>query len=277
MKPKKYSKKELRECIRKMIREQIEKTDSETHITVEGINIDAGNKIVSFDDSHEENVDTSNIINPTYHTVNGYPVISIFKRKANEEKSDGNPLIYALKGILNWKIDKTSIIELLKKFIRISEKIKPEYDTIVVVESSNTLNTKFLHRLNKIIRAKNVITDLFYKIPASEILTANFDGRSMPKEDAEFVHKKLRRMIKNNNIFSFKFIPKELRYCIKKTIGMYPPETELIKYSKLINDKNVLVLDDTISSGTTISEYCKNLIDTFTPKSLTVITLFSPI
>ena len=84
-------------------------------------------------------------------------------------------------------------------------------------------------------------------------------------------------MIKtNNNIFSYKYIPKHLRFCIKKSIEMYP-ETDLLKYAEFINDKDILVLDDTISSGTTISEYCKNIMETFTPKSLTVITLFSPI
>jgi hypoxanthine-guanine phosphoribosyltransferase len=52
-------------------------------------------------------------------------------------------------------------------------------------------------------------------------------------------------------------------------------ESEAIEYAPFINDKNILVLDDTIASGKTISEACKIIIESFTPKSITVITLFS--
>ena len=42
-----------------------------------------------------------------------------------------------------------------------------------------------------------------------------------------------------------------------------------------IDGKNVLILDDTISLYSTISQCVKNIDDTFLPKSLTVITLLS--
>ena len=43
----------------------------------------------------------------------------------------------------------------------------------------------------------------------------------------------------------------------------------------MINDKNVLILDDTIATGKTVSEIAKLTVDTFSPKKVTIITLFS--
>ena len=138
------------EFIKKMIREFLLK---EYANLIEGIDIDKQNKTVSFNNSHEKNINTSTLINPTYYNVNGIDVISIFKRKKSEEFSyDGNPLIYALKGINDWKFNnpQSDIINLLKQFIRIAEKIQPKYDTIITIPSTNELNTQFLYRLNKI-------------------------------------------------------------------------------------------------------------------------------
>jgi hypoxanthine-guanine phosphoribosyltransferase len=50
---------------------------------------------------------------------------------------------------------------------------------------------------------------------------------------------------------------------------------KIIEYSSYINDKDILILDDTIGSGNSISEATRAINDTFDPKSITVITLFS--
>ena len=64
--------------INKLVRQVIEESFC---YLVEGIDIDRTNKIVSFNPGHENNVDTSILLNPTYYEVNGISVISIFKRK----------------------------------------------------------------------------------------------------------------------------------------------------------------------------------------------------
>lgn len=276
------NKKDLKIFIRKLVKQQIQLSEPKDielldSFLIEGIDIDRDNRIVRFNPSHEDNTDTSINLNPTYYKVLGYDIISIFKRKENIEKDDGSPLVYALKGIKGWKIDVNSVIILLKQFIRITEKIKPVYDTIITVESSSRLNQQFLHRLNKIIKAEYHITDMFEKIPAAEVYITNFNGKNLSKEDSLKISKAFAKMqSENNGDFSFKYIPNKLRYTITKTIH-FEPETDLVKYGEIINDKNVLILDDTISSGTTISEYCKNILEIFTPKSVTVITLFSSI
>ena len=42
-----------------------------------------------------------------------------------------------------------------------------------------------------------------------------------------------------------------------------------------INDKNVLILDDTIETGSTISETTNLILKSYVPKNITIITLFS--
>lgn len=267
---------------KEMIREILRR---ETRYLIEGVDIDKAHKTVSFNPNHENNVDTSIVLNPTYDLINGIPVISIFKRKDNADKTDGNPLIYALKGKKGWTFNnpKEDMNGLLKQFIRISEKIKPEYDAIITIPSSNPLNTHFLHRLNKIIKTKIKVTDYFFKLGADEVWEDYVDWGGLQRdfpEDYDNIHMELlkffkRMEVENENMFSFRYIPNiQLRNYIIKTIWVKNPDKS-ITYAPYINDKNILILDDTIASGASISEVCKSIISSFTPATVTVITLFS--
>ena len=250
-----------------------EQIDIEYSNLVEGIDIDNIKKIVKFNNTHENNTDTSDYLNPTEYKIKDIGVISIFKRKQNTDKSDVNPLIHALKGNYNWKIDDKSILQLFKQFIKISKKIKTSYDTIICIQSSSSLNTDFLYRLNKIINSKNKITDLFNKLPASEIMEKYVDTPNMSEKDAKIILNSLRKMIEKDDYFTYKEIPTNLRKYICNSCTIYG--NDALKYSDIINDKDILILDDTISSGETISDNVKAIRDTFAPKSITVITLFS--
>jgi adenine/guanine phosphoribosyltransferase-like PRPP-binding protein len=60
---------------------------------------------VTFDDSHHRRIDTSLSGNPTLSTVSGLSVRHIFRRnKTGDKDRDGNPLIYAMKGMRGYKI-----------------------------------------------------------------------------------------------------------------------------------------------------------------------------
>jgi hypothetical protein len=252
---------------------------------IEGIDIDVRNKKVGFNPNHEDNINTSIILNPTTNNINGMTVYSIFKRDRNDNHNyDGNPLIYALKGINGWEFinPKEDIINLLKQFIYITRKISLNYDTIMIVPSKNELNIKFLHRLNKIINSKNVITDYLEKLSSYEVYDEYIDWNKMYNDNPdefEINERLLNRYfsdMENNNsgFFSFKFIKNpELRKYIKKTMKVN--EIKTLDYSNFFNNKDVLVLDDTISSGKSISETTTLLSEMFIPKSITVITLFS--
>jgi hypoxanthine-guanine phosphoribosyltransferase len=50
-------------------------------------------------------------------------------------------------------------------------------------------------------------------------------------------------------------------------------ETSCAQYMPMFNDKNILILDDSISRGATIKNAC-NIIKDFSPKTITVLTMF---
>lgn len=83
------SKKRLNEIIKESIHNAIS----------EGVDFDDATWTVSYNPNHEDNVETSEVINPTMvsNYGNNVEVWSIFKRKSSAI-DDGNPLVYALKG-----------------------------------------------------------------------------------------------------------------------------------------------------------------------------------
>lgn len=257
----------------------------EAQYLIEGIDIDYKNRTVGFNPTHENNVDTSVILNPKYSNINGIDVISLFTRKKSISGGDGNPLIYALKGLNDWKFKNgnSDIYGLLRQFLLISQKIKEKYDTIITIPSSKYLNTIFLHKLNKIIKADNLIEDYFYKMLADEVFEDYVDWQSIDRDNSDIEFEKISKDInmyfynmhtKNNGIFSYKYIKNpDLRKYIKKT--MWSTEEKSVECAPYINGKSILILDDTISSGQSISEATSNIANIFDPKSITVITLFS--
>ena len=140
----------------------------EDNLIFEGIDIDYNKKVVSVNLNHENSIDTGLTLNPSYTTIGGYDVISIFKRKYFQNNSGDGTLVYALKGIKGWKIDKKDIIKLLKQFISITNRISNNYDTIIKIPSSSKLNSLFLYRITNIIRCDNKIETLFKKLETEE-------------------------------------------------------------------------------------------------------------
>lgn len=250
----------------------------EMEYLLEGIDIDSFNKMVYFNDDHEKNINTSIYTNPTISHIKDIKVISIFKRIRNDEKTDGNPLIYALKDIKGWKIDDANLEKLYNRFNQILEKINDKYDTIILVPSSNILNTKILHNIGKTIKYDHQITDYMQKMSADDVYDNYIDWKSLY---TDFPNRNLKKIIndsflrmetENDDIFSFKYIPTNYRSYITKTMNK---NYSVIKYAEEINDKHILILDDTISSGNTISEMSEDIITTYIPKSITILTLFS--
>jgi hypoxanthine-guanine phosphoribosyltransferase len=101
------------------------------------------------------------------------------------------------------------------------------------------------------------------------------------KNNAQAIVRKLNKFFfnmleKNDGYFSYKFI-KDIKlrsYIIK---SMKHSDEKVVEYAQYINGKNMLILDDTISTGTSISEAFRNITETFTPSSITAVTLFSRI
>jgi hypoxanthine-guanine phosphoribosyltransferase len=52
---------------------------------------------------------------------------------------------------------------------------------------------------------------------------------------------------------------------------------KLSDHSRNIDGENIIVIDDTMSQGKTLSEACQLLCGSYLPKSIVALTLFSPL
>ena len=272
--------------LQEMLKESFEKsyTNDLDNYIVEGLNIDVDNKTVSLTDAHNSGIDFSLVNNPVYDKHNGYDVISIFKRTSltdiNNAQRDGNPFIYALKDKNGWKFNITTseITKYIRRFSNICKKINNKYDTIIITPSASDINEKFMKAISRQVDANNIINEYFVKLSKEEIIDDDLIdierirhdyGNSFNKVMSE-IHRSFRRM--KGETFEAKYVKKEYLKYIKyiETIG----DDDIRKY---IDDKNILLLDDTISSGETVSQCINGILYNFMPKSITIITLLSKV
>lgn len=271
---------ELEAMIRRIVREELKPyLHNEMN---EGIDIDGDKRTVAFNPNHQENVDTNDPWNPKpiYNVVNGYTVISVFLRKDNENLTDGNPLIYALKQ-KNWTFNNPNydLKALLRRFVAVTKELNDNYDTLLVTPSSNQLNRRIFSYVKRLLKFENEYEFAFVKNTANEVYERYIETAEINTEELNQIHSRIYKSIKrmnrdNGGIFSYKFIPKELRHYIGQTIGINA-DMDDISFSDAINGKNVLVIDDTVASGKTISDSADALLSMYEPKSITFLTLFS--
>ena len=269
-----------------MLKESFEKsyTNDFDNYIVEGLNIDVDNKTVSLTDNHNSGIDFSLVNNPVYDKHNGYDVISIFKRTPltdiNNTQRDGNPFIYALKNKNGWKFNITSeeINKYIRRFLNVCKKINNKYDTIIITPSASELNEKFMKAISRQVNANNIINEYFVKLSKEEIVDDDLIdierirkdyGNSFNKVMSE-IHRSFRRM--KGETFEAKYVKKEYLKYIK-----YIEANDDNDIRKYIDDKNILLLDDTISSGETVSQCINGILSNFIPKSITIITLLSKV
>ena len=82
----------------------------------------------------------------------------------------------------------------------------------------------------------------------------------------------------NDGIFSYKFLkPSELRNAIVQSMYINDDFRDELTYGPLINSKKVLIIDDTVTSGKTISDSADAVKEMYDPISITFLTLFSPL
>lgn len=251
---------------------------------VEGLNINIDDKIVSLTDNHNSGVDFSLVNNPVYDKHQGYDVISIFKRTPltdiNNTQRDGNPFVYALKNKNGWKFNITTseITKYIRRFLSICKKIKNKYDTIIITPSASDINEKFMKVISKQVDADKIITEYFVKLTKEEIIDDDLINTEQIRNDyresfnkvMSEIHRSFRRM--KGETFEAKYVNKEYLKYIK-----YIDTDNNDDLRKYIDDKDVLLLDDTISSGETVSQCINGIVSNFMPKSITIITLLSKV
>ena len=260
----------------------------------EGIDIDRENHVVSYNQSHENHVDTSLDGNPTEDTtlIRGIPVWSIFKRQEDNSGADGNPLVYALKGENEWKFrspkDKDAI---LAQFNSIAEKFlqSRSYDVTLIVPSSNLLNNFIAETVVE--RAKDngnnieIIKGPICKLSTDDVyemankLDSTFHKTYRGKDQFEFALKQLEEYLKKmDDTRGGKFtrhlvVDQKMRNAIDRTLKL--SDEYIAEFANKINGSDVLVIDDVISRGQSIKEMVKLISNTYAPKSITVLTLLS--
>ncbi len=257
-----------------------------------GIDIDTSDKTVAFNPTHQEYVDTNDPWTPypIYNEVNGYKVISIFERKQTDDKQDGNPLIYALKGKYNWffKNPNYDYLALLRRFVAVCKELNEQYDVIITTPSSNSLNTEILHKIIRLIPHNLHFEHFFIKYNAQDVYEITMDGgiihnnfaydkMILKKAIYDFENSINRMNVENDGIFSYKYLPLYLRPIISNSMSVKEDILNDEKINEFINDKKVLIIDDTVTSGKTISDSADALKSVFAPKEITFLTLFSPL
>lgn len=256
----------------------------------EGIDIDYDNNIVSYNPTHENDVDTSLVNNPTFNNDFGEDVkiYSIFKRKSNTEE-DGNPLFYAIKNENNWKFrtnrDKNAIFSQIEK---ITDKFAKMYElgVTVLIPSGGNVNCMLADLLKSKSRKTMVIDDAILKISTGDlwyIITNDVDcpfrQYYRKKNKTEDAYKKLRlytnKMDKERegDFTRHYVLDSKMRDLLDTTFKL--SKEAIVKYAKDINDKDILIVDDSISRGQSVKEAINIIKSSYSPKSITVLTLFS--
>lgn len=277
----------------------------------EGIDLTYANdgiKVV-YNPKHTHGIDASLKTNPTKMDLvvpsihiqdDVVPVYSILQRTPMRVKagsSDGNPLVYAFKNENGYsfksdhdkKTIQNCIDSILKKFIANYFAAIDGTIATVVCPSENSLNAKFAESFKKnaeaIGKKINIQDDYLVKYPVDDIKTdiiddANSDLNkwlmSLPDNAAmkkrAMLDKALDRMnAEHNGVFAYHFIKDiDVRKHISNTMKLSP-------HAKNIDGENVIVIDDTMTQGKTLTEACQLLCGSYMPKSIVGLTLFSPL
>ena len=205
-------------------------------------------------------------------------------RKSSQD-GDGNPLIYALKGLKNCYFEnpERDIPLLFRHYVYAAKALTQPFDTLIKIPSNNKLNQIFFNSIKDILHFNAFYEGLFTKNNA-DVVFNNFlksDWYQANKENPR-ASNLIQRVVdgfnkmnqENGGLFSFKYIPKFIRNEIFGTMALNEITPEI---ADNINDKNILIIDDTVSSGTSISQSANAIIQTFQPKSITFLTLLSPL
>ena len=253
----------------------------------EGIDFDPNTKTVSYNPSHEENVDTSIEHNPTMDVdiVPNVQVWSIFKRKRGL-RGDGNPLVYALKGEGGWTFrNERDRIAIERQFDAIATKFATMYPVgvTILMPSGSELNMHIADVVMSKSRNAELIKGVICKLTTEEVddIVLDFSSkfREFYKDEFNSKYYELGRYLdlmdkERNGYFSRHLIKNnQMRDVLDSTLKL--SDDRFAEFANKINGQDVLIIDDTISRGQTIKEACQIMLESYAPKSITVLTLLS--
>lgn len=273
--------KNLNQIMDEIVEKEMDKTFNE------GIDFDPETKTVAYNSSHENYVDISIDNNPTIdgEIVPGVQVWSIFKRKKGETREDGNPLAYALKGE-RWTFrSEEDRLAIEKQFNDIATKFAQIYPNgvTIIIPSRNELNCHIAELVMSKSKNAELLEGAICKLTTEEVndivLDKNSFFRQIYKDNFNAAYNQLCVYFeemdeKRDGTFSRHFIKDEnMRNVLLNTLKVTPDR--YAKDSKIINGQDILIIDDTISKGQSIKDTCQIMLESYAPKSITVLTLLS--
>lgn len=216
-----------------------------------GIDVSTG-KLVTLNDNHEKRVVTAVKLNPARQSVGDIPVMSVFRRtKTGDAERDGNPLIYALKGLNGYGILpywQTRIMNRACDIIINIEELKA-FDEIIVVPSSNGFCAAFATLVSNMLGLPILQGAFIQKKTVGQML-AGFDGipNTVRKQDRKEFGAQLKQWqeLRPGTMVSMKLISPAIRRYLD-------PFTITANGVPDLTDRKVLIVDDLLSSGASIS------------------------
>ena len=273
--------KNLNQIMDEIVEKEMDKTFNE------GIDFDPDTKTVAYNSSHENYVDISIDNNPTIdgEIVPGVQVWSIFKRKKGETREDGNPLVCALKGE-GWTFRSEEDREAIEKqFDLIASKFVSMYQKgiTVLIPSGNELSKQIADIVLSKSENGEFIEGVICKLTTEEVndivLDFNSKFREYYKTSFNSAYYRLDRYLDQmdkelKGTFSRHLIKDpEMRDVLDFTLKV--SEDIYAEFANKINGQNILIIDDTIGCGQSIKEACRIMMESYAPKSITVLTLSS--
>lgn len=272
----------------------------------EGVSFNPETKKVFYNALVNGCVDTKNYTTESIQLSNGLNVIvycifirtevnrnsELSRRDVDKDdaikKYDGNPLIYALKGENNWELfDEKQKDYIYKDAQSNLRKIltKMDIQTAILTPSKSSINSEIGYMVRFFDNSINIISDVMRKLTTQEVWEEISENETFfnyckshhlnYKEMIDKAYKEL-STIKNGLYSSHDIVDNQLRNAISDSISLIGINEKLIdKYNELINDKDVMVIDDLIRSGSTMKSTMELVISNYSPKSIIGLSLLS--
>jgi phosphoribosylpyrophosphate synthetase len=214
------------------------------------------NKVVAFTSETEQLVNTSLDTNPNSHKLNNLIVHSVFKRLYSRQGGDGNPLIYALKGQKGFSITLRECAKFNPNTSVILDRLLQykDYEVIITMPSSHKIVERFAKKIHR--KTSNnavLINNIFTKKTFLEVYQDLQNLPLTPKHKKDIIS--LRRSLEKdlnrnpNKIFSMKEVDTKDRMFI---CPLKIDSTQIDTMEQL-KGKSILLIDDLLASGTTLT------------------------
>lgn len=290
----------LKRIERQRINERKDYSSIPSELLVEGIDFDESTLKVRYNPSHENYVNTSVDSNPTCKKMQVkidsdtnilVNVYSIFQRNTiSKYDGDGNPLVYAMKGEMGWAFaTEKDRLNVERQVDLIMNKFGKMYqgDVTVCAPSTNGLNLYIMDKLRRAIPNITLYDGFFTKMSTEEIwdniLLPDSHFRKCFKKDGElkWAFGLMKMYLKDMNMkkggIYVRHMVTNARIRKAVTVTLKLNNNYISEYADAMDGKNILIVDDTFTHGSTIREMVRCMCTTFSIKSVSTLTLFSPL